>query len=77
MYLVPYSMGPIGGPLSKNGVELTDSAYVACSMRIMTRVGKSVLDCISDKVRGLYSKYFDRNDSGPYYKLRSELVSLS
>jgi phosphoenolpyruvate carboxykinase (GTP) len=50
MYLVPFSMGPIGGPLSKNGVELTDSAYVAASMRVMTRVNSSVLDCIKDQV---------------------------
>jgi len=46
MYLVPFSMGPIGGPLSKNGVELTDSPYVAVSMRVMTRVSSSVLECI-------------------------------
>ena len=46
MFLVPFSMGPIGGPLSKNGIELTDSAYVASSMTIMTRVGLEVLDCI-------------------------------
>ena len=50
MYLVPFSMGPIGGPLSKNGVELTDSAYVACSMGVMTRVGKQVLECIKHQV---------------------------
>ena len=48
MYLVPFSMGPIGGPLSKNGVELTDSPYVAVSMRVMTRVSSSVLECIID-----------------------------
>lgn len=48
MYLVPYSMGPIGGPLSKNGIELTDSPYVAVSMRVMTRVNTAVLDCIED-----------------------------
>jgi len=46
MYLIPFSMGPVGGPLSKNGVELTDSAYVAVSMRVMTRVSPVVLDCI-------------------------------
>jgi len=50
MYLVPFSMGPIGGPLSKNGIELTDSPYVAVSMRVMTRVGSKVLDCIRNKV---------------------------
>lgn len=56
MYLVPFSMGPIGGPLSKNGIELTDSAYVAVSMRVMTRVGLKVLDCIKDQVE--FIRYF-------------------
>ena len=43
MYLLPFSMGPIGSPLSKPGIQLTDSPYVALCMRIMTRLGSNVL----------------------------------
>jgi phosphoenolpyruvate carboxykinase (GTP) len=58
MYVVPYIMGPAASPYSQIGVELTDSPYVAVSMRIMTRMGKAALDRLGSSdnyVKGLHS----------------------
>lgn len=80
LYVIPFSMGPLGSPMSRFGVELTDSPYVVVNMRIMTRMGKEVLEKMKGKpfVKCLHSVGvpLKGNEKGPVWPCNPEKTAI-